>query len=90
MKESEVIINELDTMNTAINKKIRKVIEEIIVQYEEEFKNKFSEEEISDVLKHKTQVGKLGVEDNQLEELIKKEVEDCIGAYLVRKSIKKK
>lgn len=88
MKNNET--KELELMNTALNKKIRKVVEEIILQYEEEFKGKFSEEEMLDVLKHKTQVGKLAVEDNQLERLIKEEVEDCIGAYLVKKSMKKK
>lgn len=82
-------IKELDRTSTPISKKIRKVVEEIIVQNQEEFTTKFGESEMADVLKHKAQVGKLSVEDLSLEELIKTEVEDCIGAYLIRKSHKK-
>ena len=44
---------------------------------------------MNDVLKHKAQVGKIAVEDSILEDLIKDEVEDCIGYYLIRKSQKK-
>lgn len=94
MKEiTKELNNELDNEDnsaTPLNKKIRKVVEEIITQYEDEFKEKFSEEEMIDVLKHKAQIGKLAVEDKQIEELLKEEVEDCIGAYLIKKSIKKK
>lgn len=82
--------NGLDIYSTALNKKIRKVVEEIIVQYEDEFREKFSEEEMVDVLKHKAQIGKLAVEDKQIELLLKEEVEDCIDTYLIKKSIKKK
>lgn len=76
-------------INTPINKKIKKVVEEIILQYKDDFIEKYSEEEIVDVLKHKAQVSKLAVSDKQLESIIKLEVEDCIGAYLIKKAIKK-
>lgn len=91
MKEiTKEIDKELDVYSTPLNKKIRKVVEEIIIQYEDEFREKFSEEDMVDVLKHKAQIGKLAVEDKQIELLLKEEVEDCIDTYLIKKSIKKK
>lgn len=90
MKKLEKEEKTLDNSNSALSKKIRKVVEEVILQYEEEFTTKFTEEEMIDVLKHKSQIGKLSVEDSQLEQIIKDEVEDCIDAYLIKKRIKKK
>lgn len=90
MKKLEKEEITLDKSNSALSKKIRKVVEEVIIQYEDEFRTKFSEEEMIDVLKHKAQIGKLAVEDLQLENIIKEEVEDCIGAYLIKKSTKKR
>ena len=90
MKDLEKEEMTIDKSNSALSKKIRKVVEEVILQYEDEFRDKFSEEEMVDVLKHKAQIGKLAVEDLQLENIIKEEVEDCIGAYLIEKSSKKR
>lgn len=90
MKDLEKEEMTIDKSNSALSKKIRKVVEEVILQYEDEFRDKFSEEEMVDVLKHKAQIGKLAVEDLQLENIIKEEVEDCIGAYLIKKSSKKR
>ena len=71
-----------------VQKKIKKVVEEVIVQYADEFKEKYSENEIEYAIKHKAQVSKIGVSDDRLESLIKEEVEDCLGAYLFNKKIK--
>lgn len=78
------------TENESLKKKIKKVVEEIIVLNENEFEEKFSEEEIKDAIKHKTKISKLSVEDEQLIKLIKDEVEDIVGMYLLQKSFKKK
>lgn len=80
---------ELDRASIPLSKKIRKVVEETIIQNHEEFVRKFGEAEMNDALKHKAQIGKIAVEDSILEDLIKDEVEDCIGVYLMKKSHKK-
>lgn len=71
-----------------IEKKIKKIVEEIILLNQDEFTQKFSPEEMKDVLKHKTQIATLAVEDNLLKNIIKDEVEDCIGMYLIKKGSK--
>lgn len=78
------------TDNEKLKKKIRKVIEEMITVYEDEFTDKFGELEIKDSIKHKTQISTLGIEDDQLIELIKADVEDLLGTYLLQKSFKKR
>lgn len=75
---------------TTLNKKIKKVVEEIILLYEEDFREVFSENEMNDVVKHKAQVSKLAVEDTIIEKEIKKYVEDYIDSYIINKLIKKK
>lgn len=77
-------------MDNAIDRKIKKVIEAIIVEYEKEFSDKFGENEYKEALKHKAKVTDVALEDNQLKDIIKDEVEDCIGAYLLSKPIKKR
>lgn len=71
-------------------KRIKKLIEEIIVDYQDEFVEKFSKEEIESVVKHRTKVSEIGLEDDRIKNLIKDEVEDCIGVYLLNKDFKKK
>lgn len=83
--ENEVPKNKIKGY-TPIEKKIRKVVEEVLIQYESEFKDKFGEQDMLYVMKHKAQIGKLAVEDNILECLIKDEVEDFIGVYLIKKN----
>lgn len=77
-------------MDNGIDKKIKKVIEAIIIEYEDEFTKKFGETEYNDALKHKNKVSNVALEDNELINIIKEEVEDCIGAYLLSKPMKKK
>lgn len=76
-------------MELTIDKRIKKVIETVIIESEEEFKEKFGEQEYQDALKHRAKVTKLALEDDLLKEIIKDEVEDCIGAYLLSRPIKK-
>lgn len=77
-------------MDNAIDKKIKKVIEAIIIEYEKEFTEKFGENEYKEALKHKAKVTDVALEDSQLKDMIKDEVEDCIGAYLLSRPIKRK
>ena len=72
-----------------IEKRIKKIVEEIILKYQQEFSEKFSKEEMKDALKHKTQIANLALSDSSIEYLIKDEVEDCVGAYLLKKQFKK-
>lgn len=84
------MLNNENTELTAIKKKIKKVVEEIIIEYQDEFESKFTEIEMTDVLKHKAQVSKISISDEVIENFIKSEVEDCIGVYLINKSKKKR
>lgn len=77
-------------MDNIIDKKIKKVIEAIIVEYEKEFSDKFGENEYKEALKHKAKVTDVALEDSQLRDIIKDEVEDCIGAYLLSRPVKKR
>ena len=77
-------------MDNAIDKKIKKVIEAIIIEYEKEFIEKFGENEYKEALKHKAKVTEVALEDSQLKDMMKDEVEDCIGAYLLSRPIKRK
>lgn len=78
------------TANESLSKKIKKVIEEIIISSEEEFMEKFTDSEVKDIIKHKTKISKLGEDDEQLINLIKSEVEDIVALYLLEKNFKKK
>lgn len=82
--------NDKKNASSSIKKKIRKVVEEMIIENNVEFAEKFSEEEMVCALKHKSQIAKLAVEDDLLENIIKDEVEDCIGAFLLKRYFKKK
>ena len=77
-------------MSTILEKRLKKIIELVIVENEEEFSNKFGEAEYKDALKHKTKVATLALEDEQFLEILKDEIEDCIGAYLLSKPLKRK
>lgn len=77
-------------MDNVIDKKIKKVIEAIIVEYEKEFSDKFGENEYKEALKHKAKVTDVALEDSQLRDIIKDEVEDCIGVYLLSRPVKKR
>lgn len=76
--------------NEPLKKKLKKVIEEIILQDLIKFEEIFSEEEARDIIKHKTKISKVASDDNQLLSLIREEVEDIVGVYLLEKSFKQK
>lgn len=80
---------EKQNIYSPLEKKIRKVVEEVILCYQEELREGFTDAELLDVLKHKAQIGKLAVEDKQLENIIKNEVIDCIDCYLTIKLLKR-
>lgn len=75
--------------NEKIRKRLKKLIEEIIITNEESLNELYSEEEIKSVIKHKNQVAILGTDD-YLIDILTKEVEDIVGLYLLRVKFKKK
>jgi len=72
-----------------IRKRLKKLIEEIIITNEESLNELYSEEEMKSVIKHKNQVAILGTDD-YLIDILTKEVEDIVGLYLLRVKFKKK
>lgn len=75
--------------NEKIRKRLKKLIEEIIITNEESLNELYSEEEMKSVIKHKNQVAILGTDD-YLIDILTKEVEDIVGLYLLRVKFKKK
>ena len=76
-------------VESTVNKRIKKLVEAIIIENKKELIEKFGELEYNDALKHKTKISNLAIEDDELENVIKHEIEDCIGAYLLSKPAKK-
>ena len=76
-------------MESKIKKRIKKLVEAVIVENEQELTLKYGELEYKDALKHKNQVSNIAIENDEFENMIKAEIEDCIGAYLLDKPIKK-
>ena len=72
-----------------IEKRIKKLVEELIEKYADDYATKFSEEDKKVFLKHKSKIAELAIEDNEIEMTLKDLVEDCIGAYLLKKSFQK-
>lgn len=77
-------------MDNVIDKRIKKIIETIILENEKEFAEKFGEEGYKDALKHKSKISKIALSDSKLHDLIKEEVEDCLGYYLLTKTTRKR
>lgn len=75
--------------NEKIRKRLKKLIEEIIITNEKSLNEIYSEEEMKSVIKHKNQVAILG-SDDYLIDILTKEVEDIVGLYLLRVKFKKK
>ena len=75
--------------NEKIRKRLKKLIEEIIITNEESLNELYSEEEMKSVIKHKNQVAILGTDD-YLIDILTKEVEDIVGLYLLRVNLKEK
>lgn len=75
--------------NEKIRKRLKKLIEEIIITNEKSLNEIYSEEEMKSVIKHKNQVAILGTDD-YLIDILTKEVEDIVGLYLLRVKFKKK
>lgn len=75
--------------NEKVRKRLKKLIEEIIITNEESLNELYSEEEMKSVIKHKNQVAILGTDD-YLIDILTKEVEDIVGLYLLRVKFKKK
>lgn len=75
--------------NEKIRKRLKKLIEEIIITNEKSLNEIYSEEEMKSVIKHKSQVAILGTDD-YLIDILTKEVEDIVGLYLLSVKFKKK
>ncbi|NLZ35665.1 MAG: hypothetical protein GX889_12340 [Clostridiales bacterium] len=75
--------------NEKIRKRLKKLIEEIIITNEKSLNEIYSEEEMKSVIKHKNQVAILG-SDDYLIDILTKEVEDIVGLYLLSVKFKKK
>lgn len=75
--------------NEQIRKRLKKLIEEIILENEEHFNELFSEEKMKSAIKHRNQVAILGADDDLIE-LLTLEVEDIVGLYLLKMDFKKK
>ncbi|MGX9757652.1 hypothetical protein ACWYRQ_15340 [Clostridioides difficile] len=64
-----------------INKKLKKVIEEIIIQEEDYFSDKFDGRDFKEIKKHKNQVSQIVLGNELLVEYLKAFIVDGIDMY---------
>lgn len=72
-----------DLQGPQLEKKLKKVIEQIIIDYEEYFIDSYGEDFYKIALKHKSKISNMAIQDDDLKALIREQVEDFIGIYLI-------